>query len=236
MSLFVIGDLHLSLSTDKSMDIFGGWDDYVNRLRNNWKEKVIDSDTVVIPGDISWAMSIEEAYDDFKFINDLPGNKIILKGNHDYWWTTKSKADKFFNVNNFNTLNVLHNNHYEYDGIGICGTRGWINDGSEPADAKVIAREAMRLDRSIQSAVDKGLKPIVFLHYPPIYGPDTNYDILDVLLKHNIKNVYYGHLHSYATKNALNGRCYGIDFRLISSDYLQFSPLDITQIVQNNKI
>lgn len=236
MSLFVIGDLHLSLSTDKSMDIFGGWDDYVNRLRNNWKEKVIDGDTVVIPGDISWAMSIEEAYDDFKFINDLPGNKIILKGNHDYWWTTKSKADKFFNVNNFNTLNVLHNNHYEYDGIGICGTRGWINDGSEPADAKVIAREAMRLDRSIQSAVDKGLKPIVFLHYPPIYGPDTNYDILDVLLKYNIKNVYYGHLHSYATKNALNGRCYGIDFRLISSDYLQFSPLDITQIVQNNKI
>lgn len=236
MSLFVIGDLHLSLSTNKSMDIFGGWDDYVNRLSNNWKEKVKDGDTVVIPGDISWAMSIEEAYDDFKFINDLPGNKIILKGNHDYWWTTKSKADKFFNVNNFNTLNVLHNNHYEYDGIGICGTRGWINDGSEPADAKVIAREAMRLDRSIQSAVDKGLKPIVFLHYPPIYGPDTNYDILDVLLKYNIKNVYYGHLHSYATKNALNGRCYGIDFRLISSDYLQFSPLDITQIVQNNKI
>ena len=236
MSLFVIGDLHLSLSTDKSMDIFGGWDDYVNRLRNNWKEKVKDGDTVVIPGDISWAMSIEEAYDDFKFINDLPGNKIILKGNHDYWWTTKSKADKFFDANNFNTLNVLHNNHYEYDGIGICGTRGWINDGSEPADAKVIAREAMRLDRSIQSAVDKGLKPIVFLHYPPIYGPDTNYDILDVLLKYNIKNVYYGHLHSYATKNALNGRCYGIDFRLISSDYLQFSPLDITQIVQNNKI
>ncbi len=236
MSLFVIGDLHLSLSTDKSMDIFGGWDDYVNRLSNNWEEKVKDGDTVVIPGDISWAMSIEEAYDDFKFINDLPGNKIILKGNHDYWWTTKSKADKFFNVNNFNTLNVLHNNHYEYDGIGICGTRGWINDGSEPADAKVIAREAMRLDRSIKSAVDKGLKPIVFLHYPPIYGPDTNYDILDVLLKYNIKNVYYGHLHSYATKNALNGRCYGIDFRLISSDYLQFSPLDITQIVQNNKI
>lgn len=236
MSLFVIGDLHLSLSTDKSMDIFGGWDDYVNRISNNWKEKVKDVDTVVIPGDISWAMSIEEAYDDFKFINDLPGNKIILKGNHDYWWTTKSKADKFFDANNFNTLNVLHNNHYEYDGIGICGTRGWINDGSEPADAKVIAREAMRLDRSIQSAVDKGLKPIVFLHYPPIYGPDTNYDILDVLLKYNIKNVYYGHLHSYATKNALNGRCYGIDFRLISSDYLQFSPLDITQIVQNNKI
>ena len=173
------------------------------------------------------AMSIDEAYEDFKFIDELPGRKIILKGNHDYWWTTKTKADNFFKENGLLTLNVLHNNYYEYEGFGICGTRGWINDGSEHADAKVIKREAMRLDRSIQSAIDMGLKPIVFLHYPPVYGNDTKYDI---------KLCFYGHLHSYATKNALNGRCYGIEFRLISSDYLHFSPLDITQIVQNTKM
>ena len=236
MSLFVIGDLHLSLSSNKPMDIFGGLDNYVSRLKENWLASVKQNDTVVIPGDITWAMSIEEAYEDFKFINDLPGKKIILKGNHDYWWTTKTKADNFFDANGFNTLNVLHNNHYEYESFGICGTRGWINDGSEPADAKVIKREAMRLDRSIQSAVEAGLKPIVFLHYPPVYGNDTNYDILDVLLKYDIKLCFYGHLHSYATQNALNGRCYGIEFRLISSDYLHFSPLDITQIVQNTKL
>lgn len=235
MSLFVIGDLHLSLSDSKPMDIFGGWDNYVQRLKDNWSKSVKDGDTVVIPGDISWAMSIEGAYEDFKFINELPGRKIILKGNHDYWWTTKSKADKFFEANSFSTLNVMHNNYYEYDGVALCGTRGWINDGSEHSDAKVIKREAQRLDRSISLAKEAGLEPIVFLHYPPIFGNDTNYDILDVLLKYEVKYCYYGHLHSYACQKALNGRSYGIEFRLVSSDFLHFSPLDITQIVQNTK-
>ena len=235
MSLFVIADLHLSLSSDKPMDIFGGWHNYVSRLEENWQSVVKPDDTVVIPGDISWGMSLEEALEDFKFIDKLNGKKIIMKGNHDYWWSTKSKADKFFEENGITTIDVLHNNHYEYEDIGICGTRGWINDGSEPSDAKVIRREAMRLERSIQSAIDAGLKPMVFLHYPPLYGDETNYDILDVLLKYEISHCFYGHLHSYACQKAANGRSYGIEFRLISSDYLHFTPLDITEIVQTYK-
>lgn len=236
MSLFVIADLHLSLSSDKPMDIFGGWHDYVNRLKTNWQAVVKPEDTVVIPGDITWAMSIEEALEDFKFIEALNGKKIIMKGNHDYWWSTKSKADKFFAEQRIKSISILHNNHYEYNGIGICGTRGWINDGSEPADAKIIRREAIRLERSLQSAVDAGLKPIVFLHYPPLFGNETNYDILDVLLKYEVEHCFYGHLHSYATQKAAVGRSYGIDFRLISSDYLQFKPLDISEIVQTAKL
>lgn len=235
MALFVIADLHLSLSGNKSMNIFDGWHNYVERLRDSWQSTVLENDTVVIPGDISWAMSLEEATQDFKFIDGLNGNKIILKGNHDYWWTTKSKADKFFEQQGINSIRILHNNYYEYNGFGICGTRGWINDGTEPADAKVIKREAMRLERSISSACDAGLKPIVFLHYPPVFGNETNYDILDVLLKYEITDCFYGHLHSYACKKATNGRCYGINFHLVSSDYLQFNPLDITKIVQIDK-
>ncbi len=236
MSLFVIADLHLSLSSNKPMDIFGGWQDYVSRLEANWQNNVKPDDTVVIPGDVTWGMSLEEALEDFKFIDKLNGTKIILKGNHDYWWSTKTKADKFFEEQGITTIRILHNNHYEYDEIGICGTRGWINDGSEPADAKVIRREAMRLERSIQSAVDNGLKPIVFLHYPPLFGAEANYDILDVLLKYEIKHCFYGHLHSYACQKAVNGRSYGIEFRLISSDYLHFNPLNISEIVQIAKL
>lgn len=235
MSLFVIGDLHLSLSCDKPMDIFGGWTNYVSRLKENWQMLVGASDTVVIPGDISWAMGLDNALEDFRFIHELNGKKIILKGNHDYWWTTKSKADKFFAENGFDSLSVLNNNCYSYGDIGICGTRGWINDGSEPSDAKVIRREAMRLERSIQSALDGGLYPIVFLHYPPLYGESVNEDIMEVLMKYSIKLCFYGHLHGPSCRLAVHGIRYGIDFRLVSSDYLQFSPLDITTIVQSAK-
>ena len=134
MSLFAIADLHLSLGTDKPMDIFGGWSDYVTKLETNWQNKVRPEDTVVIPGDISWGMNFEQSKKDFEFINKLNGRKIISKGNHDYWWNTKNKMDKFFAENGFDTINILHNNHYSYDGYGICGTRGWISDNGEPAD------------------------------------------------------------------------------------------------------
>ena len=128
MSLFAIADLHLSLGTDKPMDIFGGWSDYVTKLETNWQNKVRPEDTVVIPGDISWGMNFEQSKKDFEFINKLNGRKIISKGNHDYWWNTKNKMDKFFAENGFDTINILHNNHYSYEGYGICGTRGWISD------------------------------------------------------------------------------------------------------------
>ena len=224
MSLYVIGDLHLSLGTDKPMDIFGGWEGYVDKLLNNWQNKVRPEDTVVVPGDISWASRLSEAVTDFDFINRLNGRKIILKGNHDYWWTTMSKMNNFLEENGFDTISILNNNCYKYEKYGICGTRGWINDNTAPADAKVIAREAMRLEASICAAESEGLEPLVFLHYPPVFANDCNYDILDVLFRHNITLCYYGHSHGTSCEYAVKGIRDGIDYHLISSDYIKFDP------------
>lgn len=228
MALFVMGDLHLSLSSDKSMDIFGGWENYVERIKENWNREVSPEDTVVVPGDISWAMSLKEAEADFCFIHGLPGRKIILKGNHDYWWTTAAKMNNFLAENGFDSIFILHNNHYAYENYGICGTRGWINDDSEPADAKVLAREAQRLETSIASAENAGLEPLVFLHYPPLYGNEYNPDLLEVMYRHNIKRCWYGHIHGKkGHQNAVNGERDGIVFQLVSADYVQFCPVKI---------
>ncbi|MBQ8780504.1 MAG: metallophosphoesterase [Oscillospiraceae bacterium] len=227
MSLFVIADLHLSLSVNKPMDIFGGWDNHVERLTENWQSSVAEDDVVVIPGDVSWAMNFNEAKADFDYINKLSGRKVILKGNHDYWWNTMSKMNRFLNENGFDTIKIINNNHYPYEEYGICGTRGWINESEVPADAKVLAREAQRLEMSIQSALADNKEPIVFLHYPPIYANDYNYDIIDVLFKYNIKKCYYGHLHGKAHRFAVNGVYDGIEYQLISSDFMQFAPKKI---------
>lgn len=228
MALFVMGDLHLSLSSDKSMDIFGGWENYVERIKENWNREVSPEDTVVVPGDISWAMSLKEAVADFRYIHELPGRKIILKGNHDYWWTTAAKMNNFLAENGFDSIFILHNNHYAYENYGICGTRGWINDDSEPADAKVLAREAQRLETSIASAENAGLEPLVFLHYPPLYGNEYNPDLLEVMYRHNIKRCWYGHIHGRkGHQNAVNGERDGIVFQLVSADYVQFCPVKI---------
>ena len=228
MALFVMGDLHLSLSSDKSMDIFGGWENYVERIKENWNREVSPEDTIVVPGDISWAMSLKEAVADFRYIHELPGRKIILKGNHDYWWTTAAKMNNFLAENGFNSIFILHNNHYAYENYGICGTRGWINDDSEPADAKVLAREAQRLETSIASAENAGLEPLVFLHYPPLYGNEYNPDLLEVMYRHSIKCCWYGHIHGRkGHQNAVNGERDGIVFQLVSADYVQFCPVKI---------
>ncbi len=227
MALYTIGDLHLSFAVNKPMDKFGGWDNYVERLLSNWSETVSDNDTVVIPGDISWAMNFKEALPDFRFIHDLKGRKIILKGNHDYWWNTYAKMTRFLEENGLDSINILHNNHFAYNNYGICGTRGWINDDSEPADAKVLAREAGRLEMSLVSAESEGLEPIVFLHYPPLYGNECNYDILDVLYRHGIKQCFYGHVHGKGHQYAVCGERDGIFFRLVSADYVQFCPVKI---------
>lgn len=225
MSLYAIADLHLSFGTDKPMNVFQGWDNYEERLLSNWNTVVKEEDIVVLPGDLSWAINFEQAKPDFDFVSKLKGNKIILKGNHDYWWTTMSKMNNFLNENNFNTIKILHNNHFKYNEYGICGTRGWINENGIAADAKVLAREAIRLELSIQSALKEGLIPIVFLHYPPVYANDCNYDILDVLFKYDIKECYYGHIHGKACNYAVNGEREGIKYKLISSDYIQFNPV-----------
>ena len=225
MSLFVIGDLHLALGDkSKSMDIFDGWENYTELLGQSWNSLVSAEDTIVLAGDISWAISLEKGYEDFKWIHNLPGRKIILKGNHDYWWNSRKKMEETFEKWGFDSLNILHNNHFQYENYGICGTRGWVNMPGESADAKVLAREAGRLTASIESALTAGLQPLVFLHYPPLYGSSYNYDILDVLYKYGIKNCWYGHLHGPTIKYAVNGERDGVDFRLISGDFLQFRP------------
>lgn len=236
MKLYAIADLHLSFDVDKPMNIFGGWDDHVRRIEENWQKKIAPEDTVVLPGDLSWGINLSEAEKDFEFLNRLNGRKIISKGNHDYWWNTATKMQKFFNEKGFDSLHILHNNHYAFGDVGICGTRGWVNDNTEPADAKVIAREAIRLELSVQSALKEGLKPVVFLHYPPVYGENRNYDILDVLYKYKINRVFYGHLHGKAHGYAINGFYEGINYRLVSSDFLHFDPMDITEIVQNDNL
>lgn len=235
MSVFAISDLHLPLGADKPMDIFGGWDNYVNRLRDNWQAKVKPEDTVIVPGDISWALKLEDTYKDFEFIQKLNGTKVFLKGNHDLWWSTRSKVEKFWTDNGFDSMRLVQNDYYRIGDTAICGTRGWINDGSEPANAKVIAREAIRLDLSIKSAVDAGLYPVVFLHYPPLYANTENLDMLEVLHKYNIKYCFYGHLHGNTHAFAINGTRDGVTYQLISADFLHFDPMDITKIVQNDK-
>ncbi len=226
MSLYAIADLHLSLGTDKPMDVFSGWTDYVDRLKANWERLVTDDDTVVVGGDISWAMKLGECFEDFSFINSLPGQKIFLKGNHDYWWQTKKKIDDYLAENGFDTIKILFNNAFEVDGKAICGTRGWYYDKEGEHDIKVINREVGRLRLSYKEA-EKFNKPIVaFLHYPPVYGDVECEEIMNALTELDIKECYYGHLHGERThKNAVTGMYKGINFHLIACDYTRFVPV-----------
>lgn len=227
MSLFAIADTHLSFGTNKPMDLFQGWNDYVSRLEKNWNSVVSDNDTVVIAGDISWAMNFDELMADFDFINKLNGRKIISKGNHDYWWNTASKMNKFIEENNFDTISILHNNSYEVGGVSVCGSRGWMFESDEPHDELVLNRELGRIKLSLDSATCE--EKIVFLHYPPITMDTKCDDIIELLHQYGIKKCYYGHLHGVAAKIAIDDNIDGIDFRLISCDKLGFLPKLITK-------
>ena len=167
MALFVLGDPHLSLGASKPMDIFPGWNDYVDRLEKNWRKLITPQDTIVLAGDISWAMRLIDTRKDFAFLQQLPGQKIIMKGNHDYWWSTANKMNAYLKAEGFDTLHILHNNSYSVEGYAICGTRGWLFDVGEPHDEKVMNREIGRLRMSLQAA-EPGLEKLVFLHYPPV--------------------------------------------------------------------
>ena len=185
-----------------------------------------NEDVVILAGDTSWGMGLEETIADFSFINNLPGKKYIIKGNHDYWWDTRKKLETFFLNNGFETLNILQNNAVETENFIICGTRGWLFENGEPHDAKILQREAGRLELSLQS-IRSDKEKVVFLHYPPVYGDQCSAEILDVLLKYNVKRCYYGHIHGYGINNALNGLYAGIEFKLISADALGFCPIEI---------
>lgn len=226
MSLFAIADLHLSFGADKSMDVFPGWQDYTVRLEKNWRAIVKTEDTVVISGDISWGMKLEETKKDFTFLNDLPGKKLLIKGNHDYWWSTKKKMDSFFEENGFHTLSIVFNSAVSVGNVCVCGTRGWFYDAETDADKKILNREVGRLNASIDIAEMVGLEPVVFLHYPPVYGDMECREILDVLLERNIKRCYYGHIHGgNAAKKAVTGLYKGVNLQLISCDYTGFTPV-----------
>ena len=226
MSLFAIADLHLSLGTDKPMDNFPGWNKYVQRLEQNWHSLVTDEDTVVIAGDVSWGMSLEQTKEDFAFINNLPGKKLLMKGNHDYWWTTRKKMDEFLSDNGFYTLSILHNDTREVDKqFAVCGTRGWFYDAEADADKKVLMREVGRLNMSIAAAKKTGLEPVVFLHYPPVYADAVCEEIMNVLREQQIDRCFYGHIHGAGIRRAVNGTVDGIRLQLISCDSLSFTPL-----------
>ncbi|MCH5190911.1 MAG: metallophosphoesterase [Oscillospiraceae bacterium] len=228
MSVFAIGDTHLSFSSDKPMNVFKGWDDYVLRLQNKWQKLVKTEDTVIINGDISWGMTLSESEKDFEFLNGLNGTKILIKGNHDYWWNTLTKMNNYFQSKGFDTLKILNNNAYRIGDISVAGTRGWFFDAEKQGEDKIMARECARLQRSIDEAKKLGGETVVFLHYPPVSNVGDCEPILDVLLANGIKRCYYGHLHGGAAHIAVNGKKHGIDFRLVSADYLEFCPYSIS--------
>ena len=164
MAIFAIGDMHLSLGTDKPMDVFPGWEGYLPRLEANWRKLICPEDTVVLAGDTSWAMNLNDTKADFAFIQNLPGQKWLLKGNHDYWWTTTRKMETFLAANGFDTLHILHNNACIVGDVALCGTRGWPFDDVAAQGEKLMAREAGRLRMSLQAAGETREK-IAFLHY-----------------------------------------------------------------------
>lgn len=228
MAVYAIADLHLSFGTDKPMDVFRGWENYTDRIRNNWCRLIEKDDTVVIAGDISWAMDIKDTKADFAFIDSLPGKKLLIKGNHDYWWTTKAKMDRYLSDSGFDTLEILHNNCFVRDGGVICGSRGWFYDAETDEDMKVLNREAGRLRMSLDAAVKTGLEPVVFLHYPPIYNDTECGEITSVLREYGVRRCFYGHIHGgNAAKRAFEGERDGITYRLIACDHLGFTPLHI---------
>lgn len=228
MALFVIGDTHLSLSVNKPMDVFGGWQNYMQRLEENWKAVVQPEDTVVIPGDVSWGMSMEEAKADFAFLHQLPGQKILMKGNHDYWWTTRSKMDKFFEENQFTTLTVLHNSSISAEGVSLCGSRGWMFEQGQEHDKKLITRECGRIRASLQDAKRFGeQEKILFLHYPPIFMQDSIPEFLELMQEYGVKRCYYGHIHSQGCRYAFQGDWNGVHLEMISADFLRFTPKKI---------
>lgn len=227
MALYAIGDLHLCLGAPKPMDVFGGaWVGYMDKLKAGLSV-IKPEDTTVLCGDLSWALGLPGAKEDFAWINEIPGRKIILKGNHDYWWSTAAKFYSFCEENGFRDQFILNNNHYEYDGWAICGTRGWFfeEERSGEHDEKVFKRELIRLETSLQSAGD--LPKIVFLHYPPRYKGYICNEILDILKKYQARRCFYGHLHGQSHGLAIEGLWDGVEYSLVSADKLNFMPYKV---------
>ena len=210
--IYIIGDLHLGFSVSKPMNIFGNnWENHSEKIKQNWLEKVNSDDTVILPGDFSWAMTLDEAKADFEFLNSLPGKKILLKGNHDYWWTTIKKMEKFLEENKFENINFLFNNSLLVENKVFVGTRGWVTSNySSQEEYKILKRECIRLEISIKDAISKfgdNNEFVAVMHYPPFYKDevDEEIDFIKILKKYGIKKCYYGHLHGESFKEAKEG-------------------------------
>lgn len=206
------------------MDIFKGWDNHIERLTANWKRLIKPEDTVIMPGDFSWALKLEDSKKDFEFLESLPGKKLLLKGNHDLWWSTVKKLNAFLETNNFKTVNFIYNNCIICEDVAIAGTRGWFYDAD--ANKKVLLREAGRLHTSLSQAEKTGLPIVTFLHYPPVYGDAVCNEIFSVIKEHKIDTVYHGHIHGSGFHNAVS-EYDGVKFKLISCDCVDFTPIFI---------
>jgi len=236
VSLYVIGDLHLAFNENKPMTIFGdNWENHDIKIKKDWESKVKEEDTVLLLGDFSWSMHLKDTLKDFEYLNELPGKKILLKGNHDYWWTTVTNMKKFLEENNFKNIDFLHNNCFEIENKIICGTRGWALNIEETENSKkMIKREAHRLELSIQEGIEKfgeDKEIIVCMHYPPIMNTNIikseSTVFIDIMNKYNIKRCFYGHLHSNSIKEAVEGSIDEIKLKLISSDGIDFKLFKI---------
>lgn len=227
MALYAIGDLHLSFGADKPMDVFGGrWEGYVEKLRQGLS-CITEEDTTVLLGDVSWGLDLASAKEDFRFISEIPGRKIILKGNHDYWWSTAAKFRKFCEENGFEDMHVLNNNCFLYGETAICGTRGWFFEEEQQGthNEKIFLRELGRLETSLKEAGDR--EKICFLHYPPRYRGYICPEIIALMEQYGVRRCFYGHLHGDSHKLAMEGLIDGIEYHLLAADYVNFNPVQV---------
>lgn len=228
MGLFAIGDLHLSGFKPKPMDIFGeNWHQHQKKIEENWCETITDNDTVLIPGDISWGLNLCEAKCDLDFLAQLPGKKILLRGNHDYWWSSVSRLNSMYEKMYF-----IQNDYIEYNGKAVCGSRGWTLPNEQKFDAKdmkTYKRELIRCRLSLERAAKNKYEEIIFMmHFPPAMFGSTENAFMDILKEYPVKTVVYGHLHgidNFAV--GIKGIRDGIEYHLVSSDYLDFCPKKI---------
>ena len=232
MSIYAISDLHLSFGDNKPMDIFGEtWENHAEKIKENWIKKIKDDDLVLLPGDFSWAMYLKDTYKDFEYLNSLPGKKLLLKGNHDYWWTTLKKMRTYIEENEFENIDFIYNNSYLYDNKIIVGTRGWQDDNNKE-DKKIIKRENLRLELSIKDGITKygqDKEIIVCMHYPPFNKyEEKEMNFIQTMKKYNVTICIYGHLHGeMAHKEAKQGIIEEMNFTLTSSDYTKFDLVKI---------
>lgn len=228
MALYTIGDPHLSLGSSKPMDVFGGaWKGYLEKLTQGLSV-LRPEDTLVLAGDISWGMSLEESAADFAWLDALPGRKILMKGNHDYWWTTRAKMESFLEENGLDSLSILHNNAVSVEGLSLCGSRGWMFEQGQEHDKKIINREAGRIRASLQDAQRFGeQEKVLFLHYPPVFMQDSIPEFFEVMNQYGVRRCYYGHIHSQGCRFAFQGEWCGVQLEMVSADYLRFMPKKI---------